>query len=59
MLRILLAVGFVVSAFTLVDEVQAASRAMTRAEIRSMPMLARPNRPGHFIGNTFRRMARR
>lgn len=29
----------------------------TRSEIRSMPMVARPNRPGHFIGNTVRRRA--
>ena len=29
----------------------------TRYEIRSMPMVARPNRPGHFIGNTVRRRA--
>lgn len=29
----------------------------TRSEIRSMPMVSRPNRPGHFIGNTVRRRA--
>lgn len=29
----------------------------TRKEIRSMPMIARPSRPGHFIGNTVRRRA--
>ena len=29
----------------------------TRQEIRSMPMIARPSRPGHFIGNTVRRRA--
>lgn len=29
----------------------------TRGEIRSMPITARPNRPGHFIGNTVRRRA--
>ncbi len=29
----------------------------TRQEIRAMPMIARPNRPGHFIGNTVRRRA--
>ena len=27
----------------------------TRGEIRSMPLTERPNRPGHFIGNTIRR----
>lgn len=30
---------------------------MTRQEIRSMPILERPNRPGHFYGNTVRRRA--
>lgn len=29
----------------------------TRQEIRAMPMIARPSRPGHFIGNTVRRRA--
>ena len=27
-----------------------------RQEIRQMPLLERPNRPGHFIGNTIRSM---
>jgi len=27
-----------------------------RQEIRQMPLLERPNRPGHFIGNNIRRM---
>ena len=30
--------------------------AMTRAEIRSMPLLERPNRVGHFYGNNVRRV---
>lgn len=30
-------------------------RALTRKEIRSMDILDRPNRPGHFYGNTVRR----
>jgi len=59
MLRFLLALAFVISAFAFADEVQAASRTLTRAEIRAMPMVSRPNRPGHFIGNTVRRFARR
>lgn len=59
MLRFLLAIAFVISAFAMADEVQAASRTMTRAEIRAMPMVSRPNRPGHFIGNTVRRFSRR
>lgn len=29
----------------------------SRQEIRSMPILERPNRPGHFYGNTVRRRA--
>lgn len=59
MLRFLLVIAFVISAFALADEVQAASRTLTRAEIRAMPMVSRPNRPGHFIGNTVRRLVRR
>ncbi|MBP3694372.1 MAG: hypothetical protein J6J31_08070 [Thermoguttaceae bacterium] len=31
-------------------------RALTRQEIRNMPLLERPNRPGHFYGNTVRRL---
>ncbi len=30
------------------------ARAVYRAQIRQMPLLERPNRPGHFIGNTIR-----
>ncbi|MBI1248610.1 hypothetical protein GC197_12315 [bacterium] len=30
--------------------------AMTRAQIRSMPLLERPNRIGHFYGNNVRRV---
>lgn len=59
MIRILLAAIVAVSAFAFAGEVQAASRALTRAEIRRMPMVARPNRPGHFFGNTVRRLAGR
>jgi hypothetical protein len=29
---------------------------MTPQTIRQMPLLERPNRPGHFIGNTIRGM---
>ena len=29
----------------------------TKEEIRAMPLLERPNRPGHFIGNSIRRRA--
>lgn len=31
---------------------------LTRAEIRSLPMLARPDRPIHFYGNAVRRRHR-
>lgn len=41
------------------QETKAASRTLTRRQIRSMPMVARPNRPGHFFGNTVRWLARR
>ena len=30
---------------------------LSRKEIRSMPILERPSRPGHFYGNTVRRNA--
>jgi hypothetical protein len=32
------------------------SGAAQREAIRQMPLLMRPNRPGHFYGNTVRRM---
>jgi len=32
------------------------SAPMTPQTIRQMPLLQRPNRPGHFIGNTIRGM---
>jgi hypothetical protein len=31
-------------------------RAVQRQEIRQTPLLERPNRPGHFYGNTVRRL---
>ncbi len=34
----------------------AASVAQQRETIRQMPLLERPNRPGHFYGNTVRRI---
>ncbi len=33
----------------------ASARSLTRQEIRNMPILERPNRFGHFYGNTVRR----
>ncbi|MDO4630466.1 MAG: hypothetical protein Q4C70_14905 [Planctomycetia bacterium] len=41
-----------------VDAMEKASvdkRSLTRQEIRNMPILERPNRPGHIYGNTVRR----
>jgi len=32
------------------------ARAAQRQGIRQMPLLERPNRPGHFYGNTVRRL---
>ncbi len=59
MARFLIAFVVVASAFVVADDSQAANRTLSRAEIRSMPMVARPNRPGHFFGNTVRRFSRR
>jgi hypothetical protein len=41
------------AAGTVANSLQAEAR--RAAEIRNMPLLQRPNRPGHFIGNTIRR----
>ncbi len=32
---------------------------VSRTSIRSMPLLQRPNRPGHIVGNTLRAFNRR
>ena len=37
----------------------AASASETRQSIKSMPIVARPSRPGHFYGNTVRRVHQR
>jgi hypothetical protein len=34
-------------------------RAAVRQAIRDTPLLERPNRPGHFYGNTVRRITER
>jgi hypothetical protein len=31
----------------------------SRNQIKSMPLMQRPNRPGHFVGNTVRRLGGR
>ena len=59
MLRFLLALIVAVSAFAFASESQAANTTLSRAQIRAMPMVARPNRPGHFFGNTVRFFVRR
>jgi hypothetical protein len=33
----------------------ASARSMTRREIKQLPMVERPSRPGHFYGNAVRR----
>lgn len=41
------------------SEAQANERTtLSRAEIRAMPIQERPSRPGHFYGNTVRRLNR-
>ena len=60
MARFFIGVLFAVSAIVAAGEARAASRTnLSRAQIRAMPMVARPNRPGHFIGNTVRRFTHR
>ncbi|GEM_PF-4194447 len=58
-LRHILIVGIILGAFCATPPqpvfADPAARALTREEIRSMPILARPNRFGHFYGNTVRR----
>ncbi len=45
-----------VSQLTLAATALAANNGnLTRREIRAMPILERPSRPGHFYGNTVRR----
>jgi hypothetical protein len=31
----------------------------SRGQVKSMPLMQRPNRPGHFVGNTVRRFGGR
>jgi hypothetical protein len=46
------------SAWTTFDVSEATARTtLTRTEIRAMPIHQRPNRAGHFYGNTVRRRA--
>ncbi len=57
-LRYLLFVGLAASMFWSVPapvSADSVARSMTREQIRSLPILERPNRFGHFYGNTVRR----
>ncbi len=49
------AVASKVEAQSEAGEKKASKHALTRQDIRNMPLLDRPNRPGHFYGNTVRR----
>lgn len=53
----LLAVVAAVQFFT--PSMASARTNLTRREIRQMPIMERPSRPGHFYGNTVRRSAGR
>ncbi|HEX3725246.1 MAG TPA: hypothetical protein VHV08_03345, partial [Pirellulales bacterium] len=54
--RLLLVALVVGACFVTASSAQA--REVTRKEIRQMPILERPSRPGHFYGNTVRRNTR-
>lgn len=48
-------VGLVLATLCYTPNIASAARAVTRREIRSMPIVERPSRPGHFYGNAVRR----
>lgn len=48
----------VVLSLVVVEEASASYNAYQRAAIRSMPITARPYRPGHVYGNTVRALNR-
>jgi hypothetical protein len=50
--------ALVVVPFAAVSSASAATN-LSRREIRQMPILERPSRPGHFYGNSVRRSATR
>jgi hypothetical protein len=61
MRKLLLAVVAMLSLVSLPTPVispAAAATTLSRAEIKAMPIEQRPNRPGHFYGNTVRRRGR-
>jgi hypothetical protein len=49
----------VAAAQLLAPSIVSARTNLTRREIRQMPIMERPSRPGHFYGNTVRRNAGR
>lgn len=53
--RVLIGLLLVVAAVAEIELPQATA-AYNRAAIRSMPITTRPMRPGHFYGNTVRRI---
>ncbi len=56
MIRISVVVLFLVSQVALASYAFARNNAnLSREQIRSMPILERPSRPGHFYGNAVRR----
>ncbi|HTU23845.1 MAG TPA: hypothetical protein VMF30_00520 [Pirellulales bacterium] len=56
--RILIASALIAAATAVSTPAEAATN-MDRATIRSMPITTRPSRPGHFYGNTVRRINQR
>jgi len=56
---LLLGIVVLVLATISMGDVSANSRQAYREAIRSMPLLERPNRFGHFYGNTVRRLYHR
>lgn len=56
-IHILIGLLLVTGLFAAIEPAQATT-ATERAAIRQMPITTRPNRPGHFYGNTVRRLHR-
>jgi hypothetical protein len=56
--RTLIATSLVAAAL-IPSPTQAANTPATKTSIRSMPITERPSRPGHFYGNTVRRVHQR
>ena len=56
--RILIATTLIAAA-VMPTPADAAGSSDSRSSIKSMPITARPSRPGHFYGNTVRRLHQR